>query len=164
MRLRRRTTLRWLGAAWIGAPALACRPRADATREPTTSPIVASSTPPVAEDDPFVALHGASDGITPPDAAELAAHREAARVRMREQDIAAVIVEPSASLDWLGGPRWHRSERPLLMILPREGEPKLLAPAFERRTVAERVPELSLVLWREHEDPFAVLRGAVSGL
>ena len=164
MRLRRRTALRWLGAAWVGAPALACRPRADATREPTTSPVVSSSAPPVADEDPFVALHGACDGITPPDAAELAAHREAARVRMREQDIAALIVEPSASLDWLGGPRWHRSERPLLMILPREGEPKLLAPAFEKRTVAERVPELALTLWREHEDPFAVLRGAVPGL
>jgi Xaa-Pro dipeptidase len=163
MAIDRRTALRLLGAAWVGAPAWACRPRADAGPR-TAAPVVPKAAPPKVDEDPFVALHGACDGITPADAAEYAQHREAARVRMREQDVAALIAEPGAGLEWLGGPRWHRSERPLLVVLPRDGEPKLLAPAFEKRTVSERVKDVELVLWREHEDPFATLRNAVSGL
>lgn len=163
MSIRRRTALRWLGAAWASAPVLACRPQADApVREPVAKP--PASVPAGDEADPFAGLVGACEGITGADAHEHEANREAARARMRALDIAAVIAEPGASLEWLGGPRWHRSERPLLVLLPREGEPKLLCPAFEQRTVAERTAGLPLVLWREHDDPFAKLRDATKGL
>jgi Xaa-Pro dipeptidase len=156
--IRRRTALRWIA----GASVLGCRaPRADTGPARTTTP---SSVPELRDDDPFAWLHGACEGIAAPDAGEWEAHRAATRTRMRELDIAAVVIEPGASLEWLGGPRWHRSERPLLMVLPREREPLLLCPAFERRTAAERVGELAVVGWREHEDPFAVLRASAPEL
>jgi Xaa-Pro aminopeptidase len=161
--VRRRTALRWLAGASLGSTMFGCRRRVEAV---SARPTADRATPPAIpdEDDRFAALRGACAGIAGPDAAEWAAHRESARARMRELDIAAVFVEPGASLEWLGGPRWHRSERPLLMLLPREGEPSLLCPAFERRTAVERVVGLELVTWREHEDPFAVLRARAPAL
>jgi len=53
---------------------------------------------------------------------------------------------------------------PLLLVLPREGPPTIVGPAFERRTLLERVTEHELVLWREHEDPFTRLGAAFPGL
>ncbi|MBX7081648.1 MAG: Xaa-Pro peptidase family protein [Nannocystaceae bacterium] len=112
----------------------------------------------------FAALAGACEGVAAPDAAEWAEHRRVAAAAMIEQGIDAVVVEPGANLLWLTGLGWHRSERPLLALVRAGGELDVLCPAFETRTVLERVPELPLRPWREHEDPFAVLARAVPSL
>lgn len=158
----RRAALRGLGGATATA-LLACRRDAGPA---TTIPPRAATPRAEAVDgaDAFAELHGLCDGVSPPDAAEWAAHRDAARARLRELDVAAVILEPGANMTYLGGPGWGRSERPLLLVLPREGPPTILCPAFERRTVLERVVDLEIVVWREHEDPFARAAAALPGL
>lgn len=119
---------------------------------------------PPSGEDAFADLAGLCEGIAPPDAAEWSANRDAVRARMRELDVAAVVLEPGASMTYLGGPAWHRSERPLLLVLAREGPPTILCPAFERRTVQERVADHEIAVWREHEDPFARLGDVFAGL
>jgi len=154
----RRAALVQLGGA-IGALALGCGRRSSA---PTKPPAVHDAPPP--GDDAFADLVGLCDGISPPDVAQWSAHRDAVRARMRELDVGAVVLEPGASMTYLGGPAWHRSERPLLLVLPREGPPTILCPAFERRTVQERVGDHEIAVWREHEDPFTRLGEVFAGL
>jgi Xaa-Pro dipeptidase len=153
----RRAALRGLGAA--ASFAIACERRGS-----TTPPTGDRSHAPPVEQGEFAELAGVCDGIAGPDAAEHAAHREAVRSKMRELDIAAVVLEPCASMTYVGGPGWHRSERPLLLVLPREGPPTILCPAFEKRTVLERVADHEIVVWREHEDPFARVGEVFAGL
>lgn len=89
---------------------------------------------------------------------ELEQRIERVRVRMREHDVAALIVEAGHDMQWLGGPQWGRSERALLLLVPREGDTTLLGPAFEAGTLAARQGGLAhaLELWHEHEDPHAL--------
>lgn len=77
---------------------------------------------------------------------------------MREHEVAALIVEAGHDMQWLGGPQWGRSERALLLLVPREGDTTLLGPAFEAGTLAARQGGLAhaLELWHEHEDPHAL--------
>jgi Xaa-Pro dipeptidase len=151
----RRAALRGVGAASL---AIACGRRADTPTTKHAEPM------PAIDVGDFAELAGSCDGITAPDAAEHEAHRDAVRARMRADDIAAVVLEPCASMAYVGGPPWHRSERPLLLVLPREGPPVILCPAFEQRTVRERVGDHEIAVWREHEDPFARLGDAFAGL
>ena len=155
----RRRALRGLGGAatslMLGCRQTPWRPLV------ATPPAVA---PGAAPEDGFAELRGLCDAVAGPDAAEWAAHREAVRARLRELDVGAVVLEPGANMTYLGGPAWGRSERPLLQVLPREGPPVILCPAFERRTVAERAVDHEIVLWREHEDPFARLGEVFPGL
>jgi Xaa-Pro dipeptidase len=153
----RRAALVGTGGA-IASFALGCARRSSTSVTPAghhAAPLV---------DDAFAELAGLCDGIAPPDAAEHAAHREAVRATMRALDISAVVLEPCASMAYIGGPAWHRSERPLLLVLPREGPPTILCPAFEKRTVLERVADHEIVVWREHEDPFARASDVFAGL
>jgi Xaa-Pro dipeptidase len=117
-----------------------------------------------AERDAFAELQGLCDGVPAPDAAEWAEHRAAVRARLVELDLAALVLEPGPNMSYVGGPAWGRSERPFLLVLPREGPPVVLCPAFEERTVRERVADHELLLWREHEDPFARAGSVLAGL
>ena len=54
-----------------------------------------------------------------------------AQALMAQRKIAALLVEPGASLDYFTGVRWHRSERTTLAIIPASGEVLIVTPAFE---------------------------------
>jgi Xaa-Pro dipeptidase len=105
----------------------------------------------------FPELRGLCDGILAPDLAEWKEHRARVQAAMRSAKIDALVVEPGAGLSYLSGIGWGRSERPFVLVLPALGEPAIVCPAFEERTAIERASGLELVLWREHEDPFAEL-------
>jgi Xaa-Pro dipeptidase len=64
---------------------------------------------------------------------------------------------------YFGGPAWGLSERPLLLLIPRTGEPLLIGPAFEQGTLAARQGGLTFAQrsWEEHESPYALVRGAL---
>ncbi len=69
--------------------------------------------------------------------------------------VGLTIVEPGPCMQYLAGVRWGRSERPFLMVLPAEGEPVWIVPAFEQRTAREQLgPDATILAWHEHEDPF----------
>lgn len=156
---RRRDALRLFAAAGFvgGLGSVGCRPRSS-----TSTP---STQPPVVSDAWFEELAGLCDGVTGPDAAELTTHVDAARARMSERGIDALLLEPGPNMSYLGGPGWGRSERPLLLVVPQRGPLAIVCPAFEQRTVLERLPvPYELVPWREHEDPYRRLADAFAGL
>jgi Xaa-Pro dipeptidase len=108
--------------------------------------------------DPLAALAGACEGVPAIAKAEYEARIEQVRGRLRELELAAVIVEAGTDMLWLGGPRWGRSERALLLVIPVQGEARLIGPAFEAGTLAARTGGLSFAIdtWDEHEDPHAL--------
>lgn len=81
-----------------------------------------------------------------------------AQSRMRALGIGALIVEPGASLDYLTGVQWHRSERLTAAVIPADGASLIVTPFFERPSVQEslKVPA-EVRVWQEHEDPFRLV-------
>jgi Xaa-Pro dipeptidase len=79
---------------------------------------------------------------------------------MAEQGIGALLIEPGASLAYFTGVRWWRSERLTAAVLPREGAPALVTPAFEEPSVREslKIPA-DVRVWNEHDDPLATVAG-----
>jgi Xaa-Pro dipeptidase len=114
--------------------------------------------------DPYAELAGACEGVPAIAQAEYEARIEQVRARLHELDLAAVIVEAGSDMLWLGGPRWGRSERALLLVVPVRGEVRLVGPAFEAGTLAARSSGLSFALdtWDEHEDPHALALAAIT--
>lgn len=74
---------------------------------------------------------------------------------------AAFVTSGTTTFAYVAGAHLERSERLIALTVPVEGEPVLVAPAFEiermRRTVRVRA---TLRGWEEHESPFDVLRDA----
>ena len=81
-----------------------------------------------------------------------------AQARLQALGFGALIVEPGASLDYLTGVQWRRSERLTAAVIPAIGAPIVVTPFFERPSVAEslKVPA-EIRVWQEHEDPFALV-------
>lgn len=79
---------------------------------------------------------------------------------MREQGVAALLVEPGSSLVYFTGVRWSRSERLTCAIIPAEGEIGVVTPFFEEPSVRESLGVPAEVrTWQEHEDPLALVAG-----
>jgi len=112
----------------------------------------ASPEPPA---DPWAALDGFCDGIDPPDDRERQQHRQQLQKVLFDTGHDALVVEPGATLQYLGGVRWGRSERPFLLVVPRDGDPWWVVPAFEERKAREQLGEARVRVWQEHEDPYA---------
>lgn len=73
---------------------------------------------------------------------------------MEQRKTAALLVEPGATLDYFTGIRWRRSERITLAIIPAQGEPLVVTPAFEEPSVRETLQVPGEVrTWDEHESP-----------
>ncbi len=79
---------------------------------------------------------------------------------MRTVGIGALLIEPGSSLDYFTGVQWRRSERMTAALIPAEGTPCIVTPAFEEPSVREslRVPA-EVRVWNEHESPFDVAAG-----
>lgn len=77
---------------------------------------------------------------------------------MEENDIAAVVIEPGASLTYFTGIEWGRSERVTGAVLPREGEPLVVTPFFEEPSVHETLDvPAELRVWQEDESPLTLI-------
>lgn len=161
-RVRRRELLiSSLAMGATGAAALAgCRPRGP---QPTCAPDEASTSPavPVPEAAPthidtrFESLAGFCDGVPEVSATELEQRRERARALARQQGYDAILVEAGVNLGYYTGVRWGQSERPLLMLLPVNGDPVWVGPAFEHGKLSEQIGDLGeLHGWHEHESPY----------
>jgi Xaa-Pro dipeptidase len=106
----------------------------------------------------FTELAGFCDGVEAIATAEYEQRIERVRAELRAAGQGAVLVEAGVDMRYLGGPRWGLSERPLLLMIPREGEPLLIGPAFEEGTLHARSGPLDFELrtWEEHESPYAL--------
>lgn len=86
----------------------------------------------------------------------------------REAGIDALLVSSGADLRYLTGYRATPLERLTCLVLPTDGEPRLVVPALERpAALASPVGELGLrvVSWQETDDPYELTAGLLpSGL
>lgn len=77
---------------------------------------------------------------------------------MRAAGLKALLVEAGSSLVYFTGVQWWRSERLTAGLIPAEGQPVLVTPAFEEPSVRENLQVPAEVrVWNEHESPFALL-------
>ena len=86
-------------------------------------------------------------------------HRiERAQILMKAQGIDAIYLNAGTNLEYFTGLRWYPSERLVGAIIPVEGSPRLIAPAFELGSLkqAMQVP-LEPLLWEEHESPIELM-------
>lgn len=97
------------------------------------------------------------------EAAEYDARIERARALMRDCGADALLVTAGASLRWFTGIAWGASERLVAMLLTLRGDPVLVCPAFEEGSL-DAVLKIQVVkrLWEEHEDPHALVSGAMA--
>ncbi len=141
--LSRRAALTTLAGA-----ALACRPR----RGPSD---MSPGTGPSGQLPDFPDLAGFSAGVPAITEAERAARITRAQAALRAAGQHALVAEAGATLEYFTGVSWHRSERPLLLVLPVDAPPALIGPSFETHTLRERSGALRLLLWAEHASPYA---------
>ncbi|QIB66952.1 M24 family metallopeptidase [Kineobactrum salinum] len=100
-------------------------------------------------------LNDMTAGVQPVADAEFAARIQRAQSLMREQGLAALYLNAGTNLYYFTGTRWSASERMVGALLPVEGAPQYIAPAFELGTLQGflRVPG-EVHCWEEHEDPY----------
>lgn len=93
---------------------------------------------------------------------EYAVRLERARRLLRDAGADALLVTAGASLRWFAGIGWGASERLVALLLTQEGEPLLIAPAFEDGSL-DAVLRIAAGkrLWEEHEDPHALVLDAM---
>ncbi|PRQ07464.1 M24 family metallopeptidase [Enhygromyxa salina] len=146
-----------LGAIGACASALGCRPAA-APGSTYAPPAATNATPDFAE------LAGFCDGVEPILAAEYERRIERVRAKLTEAGQGALIVEAGVDMRYFGGPGWGQSERPLLLVIPRDGDPLLVGPAFERGTLDARRGPLNFAVrtWEEHESPYALVHASLA--
>lgn len=113
-------------------------------------------------DERFAHLRQVAHGQTPISSAERALRRERAAALLRQSGAEAVLVEPGATLSWLTGVSWGRSERLFALLLCADGSFLWICPAFESararaRTAAAEAQGLGLLEWAEHEHPWRPL-------
>ena len=81
-----------------------------------------------------------------------------ARELMARHGLAAIVVEPGASLVYFTGVEWHRSERLTLAIIPARGAPVVVTPFFEEPSVRQTLGIAAAVrVWQEDESPVALV-------
>jgi Xaa-Pro dipeptidase len=107
-------------------------------------------------------LKSLTGNVKPIDAAERAGRIARAQDLMARAGIAAIVVEPGSSLDYFTGVQWWRSERLTAAVIPAKGEAILITPFFEEPSVRQSLGiPASVRVWQEHEDPLALLAGAL---
>ncbi len=108
-------------------------------------------------------LSSLTKAAQPITSAERQARLEKLQRLMADRKIAALLVEPGASLDYFTGVLWHRSERTTAAVIPAQGEVIIVTPAFEEPSVRETLQVAADVRpWDEHESPFARIAGALA--
>ncbi len=83
------------------------------------------------------------------------------RAAMAERGVDVLLVSVGADLPWLCGYEAMPLERLTLLIVPREGDARLLVPFLEAPRVVERPGVFEMLTWRDGEDPIALASGLV---
>jgi Xaa-Pro dipeptidase len=88
-----------------------------------------------------------------------------AQVLMAHLGAEAMIVGAGPSLRYFAGVGWNPTERLVAMILPREGGPVMVCPRFELGSLEASLGiEAPIVLWEEHESPYALAARVLADL
>jgi len=69
----------------------------------------------------------------------------------------ALFVAPGTSLRYFTGIRWEVSERLVALLVPHEGEPLIVCPAFEEGRLREQLRwPIQVRVWQEDQSPYGV--------
>ena len=79
------------------------------------------------------------------------------RLVMEENEIDALLLSVGADLPYFTGYEAMPLERLTMLVLPREGQAKLIVPGLEAPRVQEHPDIFTLRPWKESEDPIAIL-------
>ncbi len=115
-------------------------------------------------EDPLLALTDQVKDVPPPQLSEYESRLEKARRLMAEHRVEALFVEGGSSLEYFTGIPWGRSERMFAVLIPRQGAPVFISPAFEQGRAMERIlfPGADLRTWQEHESPYQLAAKALA--
>jgi hypothetical protein len=83
------------------------------------------------------ALKNLTENVTPISVKERQARIAKAQQLMQKHNIAAMILEPGAAMDYFSGIQWWRSERLTAVVIPKEGEIGVICPFFEEPSIRE---------------------------
>ena len=93
--------------------------------------------------------------IAPISAFEHKARITKAQQLMQKEGFSAIVLEPSAAMDYFTGIQWWRSERLTSVVIPKEGDIAVVCPFFEEPSIREFLSAGNDVrVWQEHESPF----------
>lgn len=110
----------------------------------------------------LAALSQWPDPAPPISAEERQGRLDRARRLMAESGVDALLIGAGASLLYFAGIGWGASERLVAMLLPREGGPIVICPAFELGTLqAELAIAADVRLWEEDESPSELVAQAL---
>lgn len=104
--------------------------------------------------------------MTGPDSTVYTNRVQRAQEVLRDEGIHALLLGPSADLTWLTGVDAHLSERLNLLIVPRDGDLRMVVPGLEAPLVASVNSDVQLVTWADQDAPAALAAeaiGAASG-
>jgi Xaa-Pro dipeptidase len=101
------------------------------------------------------ALKSLTANVTPISVKERIARISIAQQLMQKNNIAAMILEPGAAMDYFTGIQWWRSERLTAVVIPNDGDIAVVCPFFEEPSICESLAVGKDVrVWQEHESPF----------
>ncbi|MGA7226029.1 MAG: Xaa-Pro peptidase family protein [Candidatus Acidiferrales bacterium] len=108
----------------------------------------------------FASLKPLGDRVKPIRTEELQARVAHAQQLMSDATtrFEALYVTPGTTLVYYTGIHWWPSERILALLIPRQGDPLLVSPAFEEGRLRElmRWP-IELRVWQEDESPYTII-------
>jgi Xaa-Pro dipeptidase len=108
----------------------------------------------------FDALKPLGDRVKPIRPEELQARVARAQQLMTDSKprFEALYVTPGTTLVYYTGIHWWPSERILAFLVPRQGDPLLVAPAFEEGRLREQMRwPVELRVWQEDESPYPII-------
>ena len=93
---------------------------------------------------------------------EYAARLQRARVLLHQAGADALVIGAGDTLRYFAGLNWGATERLVALVIGRRGSPVIIAPSFELGSLqAALAIEADPRLWHEHENPYALLAGAI---
>ena len=154
MTISRRKVLQAASLASIGAATAATLASASFRGAPAQQNPTPSSLPPA-----FASLKPLGDRVKPIRPEEYQQRVALAQKLMTDAkpQFQVLYITPGTSLFYFAGIRWWPSERILALLIPRQGDPFLVCPAFEEGRLREQLHwPIEIRTWQEDDSPFAV--------
>ena len=154
MTISRRKVLQAASLASIGAATAATLASSSLRGAPAQQNPSLSSLPPA-----FASLKPLGDRVKPIRPEEYQQRVALAQKLMTDAkpQFQALYITPGTSLFYFAGIRWWPSERILALLIPRQGDPFLVCPAFEEGRLREQLHwPIEIRTWQEDDSPFAV--------
>ncbi|MEM7638386.1 MAG: aminopeptidase P family N-terminal domain-containing protein, partial [Pseudomonadota bacterium] len=85
-----------------------------------------------------------------------------AQTLMQEEGLAGIVIEAGTSMRYFSDLAWRQSSRLTALVIPAQGDPVVITPAFEESKLRElMVMDMEVRTWNEHESPFALIGGVL---